>query len=53
MNTSNIYNKHLNRELRDLIELGLDNGDNFVTIAKNINKKNNTNKLINLKHITI
>lgn len=42
MNTSNIYNKHLNRELRDLIELGLDNGDNFVTIAKNINKKNNT-----------
>ena len=25
MNTSNIYNKHLNRELRDLIELGLDN----------------------------
>ena len=46
MNTSNIYNKHLNRELRDLIELGLDNGDNFVTIAKNINKKNNN------KHLT-
>lgn len=34
MNTSKIYNKHLNRELRYLIELGLNNGDNFITIAK-------------------
>ena len=42
METKHIANKHLTKEERDFIEIGLDQGRNFAQIANDLNKSRTT-----------